>query len=207
MQGPVETLEIITKGIAQTSPGTGVLQDHAEMVSPLVYLRSTDLTLPNDELRALATLPNAPSQALDLAHELSALVSKTIKYDPYATQYGHSAAEALHLKAGVCQDQSHLLISLARINHLPARYVVGYLHSDADGNAVEASHAWVEIYIDGLGWVGFDATNQQCPDERYVRLCSGLDAVNASPIRGVRFGTGTENMSIDLQVNYLSAAH
>jgi hypothetical protein len=59
---------------------------------------------------------------------------------------------------------------------LPARYVSGYLLADADGHgkAHEAAHAWAEIWIEGLGWVGFDPANRCCPDDRYIRLGSGL---------------------------------
>jgi transglutaminase-like putative cysteine protease len=80
------------------------------------------------------------------------------------------------LGEGVCQDHAHALISLARTIGLPARYVSGYLHADADGHAHEAAHAWAEVWVEGLGWIGFDAANRCCPDERYVRLGSGYDA-------------------------------
>ena len=64
----------------------------------------------------------------------------------------------------------------------------------------EASHAWAELWVDGLGWIGFDAANRCCPDDRYVRLGSGFDASDAAPIRGVAHGIGEESLAIRVAV-------
>ena len=79
---------------------------------------------------------------------------------------------------------------------MPARYVTGYLLTARRRRAGEASHAWAELYVGGLGWVGFDPANRCCPDERYIRLGSGRDAREAAPIRGVSRGGGAEAMDV-----------
>lgn len=56
-------------------------------------------------------------------------------------------------------------------------------------------------WVEGLGWVGFDAANLICPTERYVRLASGLDAAMAAPIRGTRRGGETETLDVVVEVN------
>ena len=66
--------------------------------------------------------------------------------------------------------------------------------------AGEASHAWAEIWVGGLGWVGFDAANRCCPDDRYIRLGSGFDAAGAAPIRGVAHGFGEEELQVTVAV-------
>ena len=99
---------------------------------------------------------------------------------------------------GVCQDHAHALIAAALSVDIPARYVTGYLH--AEGDIAEASHAWAEIFVTDLGWVGFDASNGVCPNEHYVRIGSGFDAVDAAPIRGLAQGMGTEAMKVDVNV-------
>ena len=76
--------------------------------------------------------------------------------------------------------------------------MTGYLH--AVGAIAEASHAWAELYVRDLGWVGFDASNRVCPDERYIRLGSGFDAIDAAPIRGVSQGSGAEALSVDVTI-------
>jgi len=63
-----------------------------------------------------------------------------------------------------------------------------------------ASHAWAEAHVDGLGWVGFDAANNVCPNDRYVRLATGLDYRDAAPISGVRLGGAVESLAVHINV-------
>ncbi len=90
---------------------------------------------------------------------------------------------------------------MAHAAGIPARYVTGYLQADEDGQQHEASHAWAELFVPELGWVGFDAANRCCPDERYIRLGSGYDAQDAAPIRGVVQGsTPEEHLEVEVVV-------
>ena len=81
----------------------------------------------------------------------------------------------------------------------PARYVSGYLMLD-DGPVQDASHAWAEAHVDGIGWIGFDVSNAISPDARYVRVATGLDYLDAAPISGLRFGPGSETLNVDIEV-------
>jgi transglutaminase-like putative cysteine protease len=101
---------------------------------------------------------------------------------------------------GVCQDHAHVLIAAARSADIPARYVSGYLQSGSDGGDHEAAHAWAELHVPGLGWIGFDPANRCCPDARYIRLGSGLDARDAAPIRGISRGLGSESLAVTVAV-------
>jgi transglutaminase-like putative cysteine protease len=82
---------------------------------------------------------------------------------------------------------------------IPARYVSGYLMMD-DRIDQDATHAWAEAYVDGIGWIGFDVSNGICPDERYVRVATGLDYTEAAPVSGMRLGDSQERMVVSLQV-------
>ena len=101
--------------------------------------------------------------------------------------------------SGVCQDHTHVFITIARLFGYPARYVSGYLMLE---NSIEqnASHAWAEVHLEGLGWVGFDVSNGISPDDRYVRIATGLDYREAAPVSGIWFGGGKESMTVKLQV-------
>lgn len=81
----------------------------------------------------------------------------------------------------------------------PARYVSGYLMMD-DRIDQDATHAWAEAHISGIGWIGFDVSNCISPDERYIRVATGLDYKEAAPISGMRIGSSEETMSVSLQV-------
>jgi len=116
--------------------------------------------------------------------------------DTYATT---PAEDALRAGGGVCQDHAQIFIAAARHAGIPTRYVSGYLMMN-DRIDQDASHAWAEAHLDGLGWVGFDVSNGICPDERYVRIAIGRDSRDAAPITGVRLGTATESMIVSVQI-------
>jgi transglutaminase-like putative cysteine protease len=200
--GPVSEVRVMVQGVVETRDLSGVLRGHRETVPPDAYLRPTEATQPEVVVRALAeqALADAEDGALARAHALAGAVADAIEYRPGETAAGTTAAEALTLGRGVCQDHTHALLAVARVSDIPARYVTGYLESGADGGAHEASHAWAELFVEGIGWIGFDAANRCCPDERYVRLGSGHDAQGAAPIRGVADGLGVEAMTIDVSV-------
>ena len=200
VRGPIEEVVVTITGQVETRDTAGVLRGHRELIHPLAYLRDTAATKVDGGLKELAASVSDPSDSLDLAHRLSAAVSDAIAYAPGRTGFHTSAAEALEQGEGVCQDHAHALIAVARQRDLPARYVSGYLQASADGQAHEAAHAWAEIQMAGLGWVGFDPANRCCPDERYVRLGSGLDASDAAPIRGIAAGQGIETMDVAVNV-------
>ncbi|MTH34196.1 transglutaminase family protein [Paracoccus limosus] len=199
VRGPVDEVTVTITGVIETRDTAGVLRGHRETVNPMVYLRPTPATRADAALRELAAAVQG-DDALDLAHKLAAAVNEAIEYVPGVTEAATSAAEALALGQGVCQDHAHALIACARERGLPARYVSGYLHSSDDGKPHEAAHAWTEIHVGPLGWVGFDAANACCPDDRYVRLGSGLDAQDAAPVRGMAFGQGVEALAVRVHV-------
>lgn len=198
--GPVEIVEVSVQGVVETTDLSGMLRGHREIIQPEAYLRSTLATAPDDALRALADSV-AEDDPLALSHGLSRAVTQAIAYKPGVTQSHTTAAQALAQGEGVCQDHAHALVALARHRGLPARYVSGYLSADGDGVVPEAAHAWAEIFLAGYGWIGFDPANSCCPDARYLRLGSGMDAKEAAPIRGVARGTGTESLSVTVAVH------
>jgi len=197
-----ERVEVVAEGVVSTSDTAGVV-GKAGVAPPELFLRSTPLTKANAKIRALAATTTGDTQ-LSRMHALSEAVAEALAYRPGITDAATTAAQALALGAGVCQDKAHLLIAMARASGIPARYVVGYLH-DAEAPLSE-THAWAEAHLEGLGWVGFDPTHQVCPTEMYVRLCSGLDAFDASPIRGsIASSTGGETedrLTVSVSVGY-----
>ena len=191
-----ETVTIIAEGEVETTDCAGVL-GRLGIAPPGVYMRQTRLTRADGNIRALAAEAKG-DDPLSRMHALSAAVYEAVLYRPGSTDRATTAADALALGAGVCQDMTHLFVSAARAAGVPARYVVGYLH-DAEAPLSE-THAWAEAHLDGLGWVGFDPTHQVCPTEAYVRLCAGLDADDAAPIRGSIQGTSEDRLTVSVEV-------
>jgi len=100
----------------------------------------------------------------------------------------------------VCQDHAHIFLAAARVLNIPARYVSGHLFRRDGAVAQQAGHAWVEAFVEGLGWVAFDPANGICTDDAYVRVAVGLDYGDASPTTGRRRGGGEECLDVEVRV-------
>ncbi len=93
---------------------------------------------------------------------------------------------ALRDGVGSIQDLAHLMCSLARGVGLSARYVAGYRYQPG----VDGAHAWVAVWLPGGGWLHVDPATGRFIDDRYVVLGWGRDALDVSPVRGVRLSPG-----------------
>lgn len=195
-------ISLLISAEVETVDTGGILLGVEEPFAPVFFLRKTALTAPDEAIGALAASAAAASDgsALDLAHRLMEKVRDAIDYRIGETHTETTAAEALAHGYGVCQDHAHVFIAAARHAGLPARYVSGYLWEPRD-TEYEASHAWAEAYIEGLGWVGFDVANRICPTDAHVRVACGLDYLEAAPARGLRRGGGEETMEVRLRVD------
>jgi transglutaminase-like putative cysteine protease len=186
----------------ETSDTGGMVRGAHERLDPLVFRRETDLTRPDPAVRELAHAVQADHpDGLERLHALMAQIHDRVAFDTDATHAGTSAAQALALGRGVCQDHAHLFIAAARSMGTPARYVSGHLARSDGQDDQAAAHAWAEAWVEHLGWVGFDPANVVCPTEAYVRVAVGLDYLGAAPIRGSARGGGRERMEVRLKVH------
>ncbi|WP_439530450.1 transglutaminase family protein [Pannonibacter sp.] len=195
---PIEEVEITASGEVETADLAGVIGHEAGEAPVRIYTRVTSLTEANPAIRKLSQLITSDDQ-ISGCHALMHAIRDKVGYRIGVTETHASAIEALAAGEGVCQDHAHIFIAAARAAGIPARYVSGYLYLDEQQES-EAHHAWVEAWLEGLGWVGFDVSNGLCPTDRYIRLTLGLDSRSASPIRGIRFGGKEENLHVEVDV-------
>ena len=194
-----DQVKITASGEVETSDSTGVLGKVYGKAPLWHFTQQTDRTMPGKNIRSLAKIMSNTDDQLANLHTLSAEILKAVPYGEAATYAGTTAEEALMAGGGVCQDHTQIFISAARHAGISARYVSGYLMMN-DRVDQDASHAWAEVHVEGLGWVGFDISNGYSPDERYVRIATGLDSREAAPISGMRLGAASESMIVSLQV-------
>ena len=192
-------LSVEVSGEVETHTSDGIF-GKVYGTAPLWHFKqSTPRTQAGRGVKKLAKAVAKADNPLDGLHALSQAIIAEAPYNTTGTEAGTTAEEALSAGAGVCQDHAQIFVSAARSAGIPARYVSGYLMMN-DRVDQDASHAWAEAHLDGLGWVGFDVSNGISPDERYVRIATGLDSRDASPISGVRLGSAAESMIVSLQV-------
>jgi len=163
------------------------------------FVQATERTRAGPGIQALSKLITNTAGSLEELHRLSAAILAATPYIQTATTVATTAEDALSAGGGVCQDHAQIFIATLRCAGIPARYVSGYLMMD-DRIDQDASHAWAEAHVDGLGWVAFDVSNGISPDERYVRLATGRDSKDAAPVSGMTLGNALETMHVSLQV-------
>ena len=130
-----------------------------------------------------------PADPMDCALEASRRIHAHVEYRRGATNDRTSAAEALRLGAGVCQDFAHMLLAILRARNIPARYVAGLIPGEGE------THAWVELY-DGTGFVGIDPTQLRPTDDSYLRVNVGRDSRDCAINRGMFTGMAQQTMEV-----------
>ena len=196
----VKEVTVQCTGTVDTEDNAGVIGFHAGHLPLWAFLSQTRLTKPGSRIKNLiAGVQRSEEGMVETLHNLSAKIRSSVDYETGRTDVNTTAEEAVAAGSGVCQDHAHIFISAARSLGIPARYVSGYLMMN-DRIDQEATHAWAEAYVQNLGWVGFDISNQISPDPRYVRVATGRDYRDAAPITGISFGATTEDLRVDLAV-------
>jgi transglutaminase-like putative cysteine protease len=201
--GPFSELSVAVEGEVETQDTGGTVTGAVERFPPSLYLRETQLTQPDQAIAEFAETARAENghDMLALMHALLTALNREIAFDTDPTHAATTAAEAFALRRGVCQDLTHIFIAAARQLGLPARYVGGHFYRTDGITQQEAGHAWAEVHIEGLGWVGFDPTNGICTTEAHVRVAVGLDYLGAAPVRGTRFGGNGETLKVAVHVD------
>jgi transglutaminase-like putative cysteine protease len=173
--------------------------DYWDMLMPSHFARPTELLL--DFARELDL--RRRDDPLTVLRELNTAIYNAFDYVPQSTTVDSPIDEALGARKGVCQDYSNIMIALARSLRVPCRYVSGYLFHRVEYNdrsAQDATHAWVEALLPGLGWVGFDPTNDLLAGQRHIRVAVGRDYADVPPTRGVYKGAAESELSVAVQV-------
>jgi len=178
----------------------------AEMLEACSFHFDSHYIQRSPELAAYAAPSFTPGRPIGEAMmDLTTRIHREFKYDAKATTVSTPLHEVLTLRHGVCQDFAHLAIGCVRSLGLAARYVSGYLRTrPAPGRerlvGVDASHAWLSVFVPNLGWIDFDPTNNLITSDQHITVAWGRDYDDISPIKGVILGGGSHTMSISVDV-------
>lgn len=174
--------------------------DYFDMLRPSHYAYPSNLlTELAQELRV-----ERRDDPMSLLRELTEALYHTFSYVPTSTNVDSLIDDVLRKRQGVCQDYAHVMIALVRSLGIPCRYVSGYLfHQHSDNSAPDATHAWVEARLPGLGWVGFDPTNNLICSERHILVAYGRDYADVPPTRGVFRGDTESELEVAVEVSLI----
>lgn len=166
-----------------------------------IYKYQTEYTRPGPCIQAFADRFSFADtlSAYDKAHRLMTGLYDCFQYTPQVTNISTSAEQAMALGKGVCQDYSHILLSLCRMEGIPCRYVVGMLIGEG------LSHAWVEICCDGR-WIALDPTNNLVVDDQHIKISAGRDYKDCIINQGVFTGQTRQTQRISVAVKEVHEA-
>ncbi|MGN0682163.1 MAG: transglutaminase domain-containing protein [Oscillospiraceae bacterium] len=156
------------------------------------YCYQSKFTKPDDKLRNFYNYLKE-SRIAGSPEERCAFFSDKLNeffiYEKNSTTIKTTAAEAFEQKKGVCQDFTHIMLSLLRMDGIPCRYIAGLASCDGE------THSWLE-YWNGEHWLGFDPTNNCAVTDNYLTLSQGRDFGDCAIDRGVMLGNYTRQMQL-----------
>lgn len=148
------------------------------------------------------------NSVIDVINDINHTIFHEYTYESGSTTLSTTPYHVYYTRRGVCQDFANLFICLARLLNIPARYRVGYIFTGTDYDNKEqgdATHAWVELYLPNVGWLGFDPTNNCVQGHNHIRVACGRNFRDAAPTAGTIYrGGGEETLHTTVQVVRLS---
>ena len=150
--------------------------------------------------QAIDEIVNRDQHALDTILELSDYIYHNFTYTKGVTDIETSVEEIWKLKAGVCQDFAHLLLYMVRLLGVPSRYISGYIcPGTSEWRGEGATHAWAEVWLPDTGWVGIDPTNKCLAGERHVRVATGRNFSDCTPVKGTYKGERKHTLEVSVK--------
>ena len=189
--------------------GSGIINDTVDAAIKQ-YTFPTEITEATPSVKSYAQKSFTSGRSLyEAAFELTGRIYKDFKYTSGFTTVSTPLSAVMREKKGVCQDFAHLAIACLQSMGMAARYVSGYLETVPPPGkpklvGSDASHAWVSVYIPGMGWVDFDPTNNKHPDEQYITIGWGRNYFDVVPLRGVIQSSHKHELEVSVDVTRLS---
>ena len=191
-----QNFRLSSNGLVETKPVLFEEYENPDSIEMVRYRVPSVFTLPGSEIYALydSWKPDEPEDVYEKLLYYLKRIHDLLKYVPGTTTVKTSAEEAVRIGTGVCQDYSHVMISLLRMAGIPARYVVGLMQGEGE------SHAWVEANCRGY-WYGVDPTNHFLVNEGYIKLSHGRDYGDCMISRGIfKNPSATQMMKVSVSV-------
>jgi transglutaminase-like putative cysteine protease len=183
-----------------------LLASTGEFMEEKQFTHPTEITATTPEIKNYAERSFTTGKPLfEAVYDLIKRIYTDFKFTPGFTTVSTPLSVVMKERKGVCQDFAHLAISCIHSMGLPARYVSGYLETLAPAGkekltGVDASHAWISVFIPGMGWVDFDPTNNQLATEQYITIGWGRDYFDIIPLKGVIMSSSSHELTVSVDV-------
>jgi transglutaminase-like putative cysteine protease len=144
----------------------------------------------------------------DLLCDMTRTIRRTFKHVTRHEKGIQAPAWTLKLGSGSCRDLAVLMMAALRARRIAARFVSGYLHladDDDDSAAGGNTHAWVQVYVPGPGWIDFDPSGGSVGNKNLIRVAVAPDPREVIPLQGTWFGTAADHVAMKVAVNVTAA--
>jgi transglutaminase-like putative cysteine protease len=149
------------------------------------------------------------AETRELLVDITQTIRRTFKHVARHEKGTQDPVQTLELASGSCRDLAMLMIAALRSLGIAARFVSGYLHlADDDDDCLTGgnTHAWVQAYIPGPGWVDFDPSSGMVGNQNLVRVAVAQKPQEAIPLQGTWIGTASDHLAMKVAVNVTAAA-
>lgn len=170
----------------------------------LVELSRADMIRSQSKIQEITQRVYSPDHSVAITiKNCCEYIFKNFNYIKGITTVETTVDEILEKNAGVCQDFAHVMLQVLRTLNIPSRYVSGYICPNKTGMRGEgATHAWVEAWIPRHGWAGIDPTNNVWVTNTHVKLATGRNFSDCSPVKGSFRGAANQILTVYVSVDY-----
>ena len=202
---PLPAREIVLEEYARALPFSYAVDEIPDLV------RRTERHYPDPErsidIWARSFLENTPDHStMGTLLTLNKAIKAEFSYARREEEGTQLPADTLRTKSGSCRDFALLMMEAVRTYGLAAQFVTGYLYDEkligAGGGLVGGgeTHAWLQVYLPGAGWVEFDPTNALVGGRNLIRIAVARDASQAVPLAGSFVGQPDDFLGMEVKV-------
>ena len=191
---------------ARTYPFAYAAEDRSDLVR-FIAPRSPHHKLDRWAAEFLRQDGSADTHALLV--DLTQTSNQNFKHVPRHEKGTQDPIKTLQLWSGSCRDLAMLMIAALRSLGLAARFVSGYLNLDDDDDDLIMggnTHAWVQVYVPGPGWVDFDPSSGMVGNQNLVRVAVVGEPREAIPLQGTWIGTASDHLAMQVAVKVIADA-
>ena len=176
-----------------------IVKEQSTQFPYIDFVRQENIKNKEEILSVIKSVATSDLSVMETTTALSTYIYENFTYRQGITDYETEIDEIWELKAGVCQDFAHLLLGMLRMLGVPSRYVSGYISpSNQELRGEGATHAWVEVFIPGYGWLGNDPTNNCWVSDRHIKIAVGRDFKDCTPVKGTYKGTSSHKLGVSV---------
>ena len=153
--------------------------------------------------QVLEYLQNVRSSTKDITLEfilsLTRNIHKNFKVETREKGIPLEAVKTFKIKRGSCRDLAWMEIQLLRNSGIAARFVSGYYYLETENPEFEL-HAWLEAYLPGAGWIGFDPSHGVLTGSLHIPVCQSVFYKNTLPVTGKLRGDAHSELLTSLKI-------